>query len=111
MTITMFGLLVIGPMLTLLTPTRPYPACNNPAARAELAKLYDNRRLLHAVAVADDRFLNDDFSARHCVARVTWSNGSETDVRYEFDRSGRHNSNLSMWIDYNGGMRGLSFLH
>jgi hypothetical protein len=101
--------LAIGTLITTLMSSKPYPACDNSVARAVLAKLYDNRRLLHAVDASDLRLLRDGWKGRYCTATVTWSNGSETEVRYEFYRSGRQNQYLSMWTDYNGGMHGPSF--
>jgi hypothetical protein len=98
--------LAVGVMITQLTSRKDYPDCDNSAARATLAKLYDNRRLLHAVDVNAFRLLNDGLKGRHCSANVTWGDGSETKVHYEFYRSGRQNQFLSMWIDYNGGMHG-----
>jgi hypothetical protein len=94
-------------------PSRPYPECNNSVALAELAKLYDNRRLLHAVNVSDAHLLRDGLKARYCTVRIRWGDGSETGVKYEFDRSGSGRRGragyLGMWIDYNGGMHGPSF--
>jgi len=100
--------LAIGTMITRLMSGKAYPACDSRTARAALAKLYDNQRLLHAVDVSAFRLLSDGWNGRYCTATVKWSNGSETAVHYEFYRSGRQNQYLSMWIDYNGGMRGPS---
>jgi hypothetical protein len=86
---------------------KAYPACDNSVAQAELAGLYDNKRLLHAVDVSDLHFLDDTFSARHCAATVRWGNGSISVVNYEFDRVGSRNyRGILMWTDYNGGMHG-----
>src|SRR3978361_672647 len=84
-------------------PGKPYPDCNIGAALSELAKLYDNRRLLHAVDVRDARLLRDGLKARYCAASIRWGDGSETSVKYEFDRSGGERGRseyLRMWIDY-----------
>lgn len=94
---------------TVCSPNKAYPACDNKVAKTELAVLYDNRRLLHAIEVSDLRLLNNSLLARHCTATVRWGDGSVSEVNYEFDRSGRRSGHLSMWIDYNGGMRGPSF--
>jgi hypothetical protein len=102
------AVLAVGGMITSLMSVKAYPACDNRAARAVLAKLYDNRRLLHAVDVSDLRLLTDGWKGRYCTATVKWDNGSETAVHYEFYRSGRQSQYLSMWIDYNGGMHGPS---
>jgi hypothetical protein len=95
-------------MIVRFTSSKAYPACDNSAARAALAKLYDNLRLLHAVDVNALRLLSDGLKGRYCTATVKWANGSETEVHCEFYRSGSQNQYLSMWIDYNGGMRGPS---
>jgi hypothetical protein len=87
---------------------KAYPACDNRTARAALAKLYDNRRLLHAIEVSSLRLLSDGLKGRYCTATVKWGDGSKADVHYEFYRSGNNNQKLSMWIDYNGGIRGPS---
>lgn len=91
------------------SPSKAYPACDNSAAQREMTMLYDNKRLLHADQVSDLRLLDDTLFARHCSAKVKWADGSESEVRYEFDRSGRGNRHLRMWTNYNGGMRGPSF--
>ncbi len=106
--LNLFVVLAIGTMIVRFTSSKAYPACNSSAARAALAKLYDNRRLLQAVDVSDLRLLSDGWKGRYCTATVKWSDGSETEVHYEFYRSGRQNQYLSMWIDYNGGMHGPS---
>jgi len=100
--------LTIGGMITSLMWRKAYPACDNRAARAALAKLYDNRRLMHAVDVSDLRLLSDNWKGRFCTATVKWDNESETEVHYEFYRTGRQNRDFSMWIEYNGGMYGRS---
>jgi hypothetical protein len=102
----LLALLGIGAMITRLSSGKAYPACDNNAATAALANLYDNRRLLHATDISALRLLSDGVKGRYCIATVKWGNGSETEVHYEFYRSGRQNQYLSMWIDYNGGMRG-----
>jgi hypothetical protein len=107
--LTLLGVLIILAVIAQLTPGKVYPACDNSAARAVLGKLYDNRRLLHAADVSDLRLLRDSWQGRYCTAAVKWSNGSATEVHFEFYRSGRQNRYLSMWIDYNGGMRGPSW--
>lgn len=104
----LFGVLAIGAMIPQLTTGKAYPACDNSVARTTLDKLYDNRRLLQAVDVRALRLLSDGLKGRYCTAIVKWGNGSETEVHYEFYRSGSRNRYLSMWIDYNGGMRGPS---
>jgi hypothetical protein len=99
---------VLGPFIS----SKPYPDCNNSTALAELAKLYDNRGLLHAVDVGDARLLRDGLKARYCAVWVRWGDGSESSVKYEFDRSAGRRGRavyLRMWIDYNGGMHGPSF--
>jgi hypothetical protein len=103
-----FGVLAIGVMILQVGTGKAYPACDNSVARATLKKLYDNRRLLQAVDVRALRLLSDGLKGRYCTAMVKWGNGSETEVHYEFYRAGRQNEYLSMWIDYNGGMRGPS---
>jgi hypothetical protein len=106
----LFGVLAVGAVFARLPHGgKAYPACDNSAAKAELAKLYDNRRLLHAVDVSNLRLLSDGWKGRYCAAKVKWGNGSETEVHFEFYRSGRQNQYLSMWIEYNGGMHGPSF--
>ena len=108
-------LLAVGLVVTLFRPFisgKPYPECNNQAALAELARLYDNRRLLHAVDVSDAHLLRDGLQARYCAITVKWGDGSESSVNYEFDRSGGGRGpvvSIWMWIDYNGGMHGPSF--
>ena len=92
-----------------LSGGKPYPACDNGAARAALAALYDNRRLLHAVEVSGVQPLGDNYQGRHCVAEVTWENGSSSRVTYEFYPSGRGSQAVLLWIDYNGGMLGPAF--
>jgi hypothetical protein len=104
----LFGALAIATMIIEFTSGKAYPDCDNSAVRAALAKLYDNRRLLHAVDVSALRLLSDGLKGRYCTAKVKWGNGSEIEMHYEFYRSGRQNRYLSMWIDYNGGMRGPS---
>lgn len=104
----LFGAIIVGAVIARLTSGKTYPACDNSSARAALAKLYDNRRLLPAIDVSDLHLLSDGWKGRYCTATVKWSNGSETDVHYEFYWSGRQSQYLSMWIDYNGGMRGPS---
>ncbi|MDR3538465.1 MAG: hypothetical protein P4L71_18360 [Acetobacteraceae bacterium] len=106
---SLIGVLIIGSIIAAFSSGKPYPDCDNGAARAALAVLYDNRRLLHAVDVSGLRRLSDGLKGRYCTARVKWSNGSETDVPYRFYRSGRSNQYLSMWIEYNGGMNGPSY--
>jgi hypothetical protein len=91
---------------------KPYPDCKDSRALTELAKLYDNRRLLHAVDVRDARLLRDGLKARYCTVTIRWGDGSETSVKYEFDGSGGGRGQAAssrMWIDYNGGMHGPSF--
>jgi hypothetical protein len=103
-----FAAVIFEPFIS----AKAYRDCNNSAALTELAKLYDNRRLLHAVDVSDARLLRDGLKARYCAVRIRWGDGSETSVKYEFDRSGGGRGRamyLRMWIDYNGGMRGPSF--
>ena len=90
-------------------PSKPYPACDAGPARAALASLYDDRRLLHAVHVGVPRMMESGMSRRRCVASVRWEDGSASDVSYEFDRFGRRNEFLSMWVNINGGMGGPSF--
>lgn len=103
------GVLVVGGgMLGMLSSGKAYPDCDNRMSRAVLAKLYDNRRLLHAADVSDLRQLSDGMKDRYCTATVKWDNGLVSQVPYEFYRSGRANQYLSMWIDYNEGMRGPS---
>jgi hypothetical protein len=99
----------VGEMIAQFTLGKAYPACDDNAASAALAKLYDNRRLLHAIDVRALRLLSGGLKGRYCSATVKWDNGSETKVHFEFYRSGRQNQYLYMWIDYNGGMRGPSF--
>ena len=104
--------MALAVIMQLFISGRPYPDCNDSAALAELARLYDNRRLLHAVDVSDARLLRDGMTARYCAVRITWGDGSETSVKYEFDRSGGARGQAAyprMWIDYNGGMHGPSF--
>jgi hypothetical protein len=102
----LLAILAIGATITRSPQGKAYPACDNNAARAALANLYDNRRLLHAIDVSALRLLSDNLRGRNCIATVKWGNGSEIEVHYEFYRSGKQNQYLSMWIDYNGGMRG-----
>jgi hypothetical protein len=104
----LLGVVAVGGMIAQLTGGKAYPACDNGTAKAALAKLYDNRRLLHAAEVGALRLLGDGVKGRSCAATVKWGDGSETEVHYEFYRSGRQNQYLSMWIDYNGGMHGPS---
>lgn len=102
------AVIVASPFLS----DKPYPDCNDSSALAELGKLYDNRRLLHAVDVSDARLLRDGLKARYCSVTVKWGDGSEKSVKYEFDRSGGARGQKAynrMWIDYNGGMHGPSF--
>jgi hypothetical protein len=105
--------LILAPMIVgSFISGKPYPDCDNRTALAELAKLYDNRRLLHAVSVSDAHLLRDGLKARYCVVRIGWGDGSEASVTYEFDRSGGgsgRRASLQMWIDYNGGMHGPAF--
>lgn len=96
-------------LLALLSKKKPYPSCDDPRAKATLAVLYDNQRLLHAVDISNLRLLSDGFKGRYCIATVDWQKGSRTDVSYEFLLGGKHNEYMSMWIDYNGGMRGPNF--
>jgi hypothetical protein len=103
------GALVCGTILAQLSSGKAYPACDNTAARAALARLYDNRCLLHAVVVSDLHLLSDSWKGRYCAANVTWGDATTTEVHYAFHRGGRQNRDLEMWIDYNGGMRGPSF--
>lgn len=102
------GIMAIGAGATLFLG-KAYPDCDNDRARAVLAKLYDNRRLLHAVDVNGLRQLSDGLKGRYCAASIKWGDGTESEVSYEFYYSGRSNQYLSMWIDYNGGMRGPTF--
>jgi hypothetical protein len=95
----LFGVLVIGAMIAGQTTGKAYPACDNTAAREALARLYDNRRLLHATGVSDVRQLSDGVKGRYCSAIVKWASGSETEVHYEFYRSGGQNRYVSMRID------------
>lgn len=99
----MFGL------FALLSKGRPYPACDDARARSALVALYDNQRLLHAVGVSNLHLRSDGFKGRYCVATVDWEKGLRDDVSYEYVFSGKGNQTLSMWIDYNGGMRGPVF--
>ncbi len=88
----------------------PYPACDNNAAKTELARLYDNKRLQHAVAVTVSPDFNDDWKGRHCNAIVKWDNESHTAVAYNFYRvSGRNTRYVAMWIDFNRGINGPSY--
>ena len=96
-------------LFALLSKGKPYPSCDDPRARTALAAVYDNQRLLHAVGVSGMRLRNDGFRGRYCVATVEWEKGTSADVTYEFLLGGKGNAYLSMWIDYNGGMRGPSF--
>jgi hypothetical protein len=107
--IVVSGGLLVGAIITLYATTKTYPDCDNREARATLAKLYDNRRLLHAADVSGFRQLSEGMAARYCAATVRWDNGIESEVQYQFYRSGRGNDSLSMWIDYNGGMHGPSY--
>lgn len=107
--IVISGGLVVGAIITLYATTKTYPDCDNREARATLARLYDNRRLLHAAVVSGYYQLSESMTARYCTATVRWDNGLESQVEYQFYRSGRGNDSISMWIDYNGGMRGPSF--
>ncbi len=103
------GLVVIAAAIIGVLSGKPYPACDDSRTRGMLSMLYDNGRLLHAVEVGVSRLVSDSFRGRYCVATVTWQNGLATEVPYSFHRGGRGNSSMSMWIDYNGGMRGPSF--
>ena len=103
------GSVVIAVTIIDLVSAKPYPACDDGRARAMLSTLYDNDRLLHAAGVGVSRLVSDSFRGRSCVATVTWQNGLATEVPYSFSRGGRSNSFVSMWVDYNGGMRGPSF--
>ena len=107
--IMVFAATVVGVMIQVFAPGKPYPDCDNGTATAALAKLYDNRHLLHAAHVSDFRHIRDGLSRRYCSATVKWDNGLESEVPYEFYRSGRQNRSLSMWIEYNGGMHGPSY--
>jgi hypothetical protein len=102
------GLLTIIAMLSTFSSGQAYPNCDNRVARAVLSKLYDNRRLLHAADVNGFRHLSDGLKGRYCTATVKWDNGLESQVQYQFYRSGRANQYIWMWIDYNGGMHGPS---
>jgi hypothetical protein len=104
----LFVVLTIGTMIIQLTSGKAYPGCDNSAATAALAKLYDNRRLLPAVDVSALRLIRDGLKGRYCTATVKWGDGSQTEVHYEFNRSGRQNQHILMWIDLNGGMHGPS---
>ncbi len=106
-----FGVLILGTLLAKL-PGTTYPSCDTSNAIGELAKLYDNQRLLHAVAVEDPHLLSDGLKGRYCLATVKWQNGSQSNVPYEFywaggGRSGR--AYLYMYIQYNGGMLGPTY--
>jgi hypothetical protein len=63
-------LLVVTMAAIALVPSKPYPACNNSAAKAELAALYDNERLAHAVDVSNLHLLSDGLKGRYCAASV-----------------------------------------
>jgi hypothetical protein len=101
--------LFAGEIIAQMKPGNSYPDCDNNAVRTSLARLYDNRHLLHVIDVRAIRLINDGWKGRYCSAAVRWDNGSETEVRYEFYRSGRRSQYISTWIDHNGGMRGPSF--
>ena len=101
--------IAVAAIATIHLPGKAYPACDNSLVRAELAGLYDNKRLLHAFEFSNLRLLGDAMFARHCAVTVKWGDGSVSDVDYEFYRSGRRSGYVSLWIGYNGGMRGPSF--
>lgn len=103
------GFAVVAIVITLFTPGRYFPACDNAAARNTLGSLYDNKHLLHARDVSDLHILDNGLIRRHCSASITWENGSTSTVGYEFDRFGKTQQYLSMWIDYNGGQNGPSY--
>ena len=106
--VILFVVLAIPAMIIQLTSGKAYPACDNGTAKTALAKLYDNRRLLPAVDVSALRLIRDGLKGRYCTATVKWGDGSQTEVHYEFNRSGRQNRDILMWIDLNGGMHGPS---
>jgi hypothetical protein len=93
-------------MITALASGKTMPPCDSGVAIGALAVLYDNQSLLHAVDIRGAQQLSDSWNGRYCKATVKWENGSQTEVTYEFYRSGKHNAYLWMWIDYNGGMYG-----
>ena len=104
----LFGMLTLGAVVAQFSSHKPYPSCDNSTAKAALAKLYDNRRLLPSVDVSALRLLSDGLKGRYCVATVKWADGSVSEVYYEFYPWGRRYRNISTWIDYNGGMHGPS---
>ena len=103
------GSVVIAVTIIDLVSAKPYPACDDGRARAMLSSLSDNDRLLHETGVGVSRLVSDSVQGRSCVATVTWQNGLATEAPTSFSRGGRSNSVVSMWIDYNGGMRGPPF--
>ena len=96
--------------MTLFASGGVYPTCDDPAARAALTALYDNQRLSHAIDVSGSRLLSDGLTGRHCSAIVRWDNGLKNEVPYSLNRESKSNQYVSMWIDYNGGMRGPRIL-
>ena len=106
--VILFVVLAIPAMVIQLTSGKAYPACDNSTAKAALAILYDNRRLLPAVDASGLRLIRDGLKGRYCTATVKWGDGSQTDVHYQYNRWGRQNRHISMWIELNGGMHGPS---
>ena len=88
---------------------KAYPACDDPAARGALAALYNNNRLTHAAGISSLHNVGDGAQGRRCSASVTWSDGSRSEVAYMFSYSNKSRDRVSMWIDFNGGMRGPSY--
>ena len=97
----MIGTPLIILLLTIYACTTNYPSCDNPNALRALANLYDNKRLLRATDVQAARLLRDGLQGRYCAARVTWADGSQSDVRYMYLPLGRGQRTHSLWIDYN----------
>lgn len=101
--------IAVTTIATINAPGKTLPACDNEVATARLAGLYDNQRLLRARTVDSVRLSSDAMFTRHCIATVTWTDQSVSQVRYDFVRTGRRSQHLSIWIDYNDGMWGPSF--